>query len=118
MDLALMELFGPRVTPHPVVVEVPVIFTAPLFATIGETPHPAAVRFPTPIPVVVTPVMLMLPLVAVRPAIMAAPPPPPVLPPAVIPLIVFAVPLMVPSTKMPELLVVARLDQLVNAVLR
>ena len=118
MDLALIELLVANVTPQPVVVEVPVMFTAPLFATIGETPHAAADLLPAPMPVVVTPVMLILPLVAVRPAITEAPPPPPVLPPALIPLMVMAVPLMLPSTRMPEPLVVTRLAQFNNAVLR
>ena len=37
IDLALIELDGPRRTPSPVVVDVPVILTAPLLATIGTT---------------------------------------------------------------------------------
>ena len=101
MDLARIELLGPSRTPSPVVVEVPVMLTAPLLAVIGDVPHAPAKRLPTPKPVVVVPTILILPLVAVRPAVNITAPPPPVVPPALMPLIVIAVPLMLPPTKMP-----------------
>ena len=101
IDLALIELFGPSSTPLPVVVEVPVILTAPLLAAMADVPQALAYKLPTPIPVVVKPVMLILPLVAVKSAVNMTAPPLPVLPPALTPLMVMAVPLILPPTKTP-----------------
>ena len=106
-----MELLGPNSTPLPVVVEVPVMLTAPLLAIIGVMPQALPYKLPTAIPVVVKPVILILPLVAVKPPAKATEPPPPVVPPALTPLIVMAVPLRFPFTKTPYPPVVGRLVQ-------
>ena len=109
IDFALMELFGPSSTPLPVVVEMPVILTAPLFATIGETPQ-LPFKFPTAIPALLKPLISILPVLAVKPAITVTAPQPPVLPPELTPLITTALPAKLPLTNIPLLAVANELQ--------